>query len=151
MPPRPEREEKNREKPELPQTDPDTSLLPASAAQQRTPDGPRRRQPCEQQHQNKQWRERNIFRTQHVRDGPDQKHQRGRGRDVDNEENPQVRGKNLRRPSQIAGGQHVGQRGQKGINEQTISSTGTAVVNALHVAVTGVADVVIASATAGIS
>lgn len=37
------------------------------------------------------------------------------------------------------------------INEQNISSTGTAVVNALHVAVTGVADVVIASATAGIS
>src|SRR5258708_7334359 len=41
--------------------------------------------------------------------------------------------------------------GQVIINEQTISSTGTAVVNALHVAVTGVADVVIASATAGIS
>ncbi|SRR6266851_162155 len=41
--------------------------------------------------------------------------------------------------------------GQVIINEQTISPTGTAVVNALHVAVTGVADVVIASATAGIS
>jgi len=41
--------------------------------------------------------------------------------------------------------------GQVIINEQTISSTGTAVVNALHVAITGVADVVIASATAGIS
>ncbi len=41
--------------------------------------------------------------------------------------------------------------GQVIINEQTISSTGTAVVNALHVAVTGVADVVIASATAGVS
>jgi hypothetical protein len=37
------------------------------------------------------------------------------------------------------------------INEQTISSTGTAVVNALHVTVAGVADVVIASATAGIA
>lgn len=37
------------------------------------------------------------------------------------------------------------------INEQNISSTGAATVNALHVAVTGVADVVIASATAGIS
>ena len=41
--------------------------------------------------------------------------------------------------------------GQVIINEQTISSTGTAVVNALHVAVTVVADVVIASATAGVS
>jgi hypothetical protein len=41
--------------------------------------------------------------------------------------------------------------GQVVINEQTISPTGTAVVNALHVTVTGVADVVIASATAGIS
>jgi len=41
--------------------------------------------------------------------------------------------------------------GQVIINEQTVSSTGTAVVNALHVALTGVADVVIASATAGIS
>ena len=41
--------------------------------------------------------------------------------------------------------------GQVVINEQTISSTGTAVVNAIHVTVTGVADVVIASATAGIA
>lgn len=41
--------------------------------------------------------------------------------------------------------------GQLIINEQTISSTGTAAVNALHVTVTGVADVVIASATAGIA
>lgn len=41
--------------------------------------------------------------------------------------------------------------GQMVINEQTISSTGTAIVNALHVTVAGVADVVIASATAGIS
>ncbi len=41
--------------------------------------------------------------------------------------------------------------GQATINERTISSTGTAVVNALHVTITGVADVVIASATAGIS
>jgi hypothetical protein len=41
--------------------------------------------------------------------------------------------------------------GQVIINEQTISSTGTAVVNALHVVVTGVADVVVASATAGVS
>jgi hypothetical protein len=41
--------------------------------------------------------------------------------------------------------------GQVVINEQTISSTGTAVVNALHVTVAGVADVVIASATAGIA
>lgn len=41
--------------------------------------------------------------------------------------------------------------GQVVINEQTISPTGTAVVNALHVTITGVADVVIASATAGIS
>jgi len=41
--------------------------------------------------------------------------------------------------------------GQIVINEQTISSTGTAVVNALHVSVAGAADVVIASATAGIS
>jgi hypothetical protein len=37
------------------------------------------------------------------------------------------------------------------INGQTVSSTGTAVVNALHVAIPGVADVAIASATAGIS
>jgi hypothetical protein len=41
--------------------------------------------------------------------------------------------------------------GQVIINEQTVSSTGTAVVNALHVTINGVADVVIASATAGIS
>jgi len=37
------------------------------------------------------------------------------------------------------------------INEQTISATGAAVVNAVHVTVAGVADVVIASATVGIS
>jgi len=37
------------------------------------------------------------------------------------------------------------------INEQTISATGAAVVNAVHVTVAGVADLVIASATAGIS
>ena len=37
------------------------------------------------------------------------------------------------------------------INEQTISSTGAAVVNAIHIAVAGVADMVIGSATAGIS
>jgi hypothetical protein len=41
--------------------------------------------------------------------------------------------------------------GQVIINEQTVSSTGTAVVNALHVTIAGVADVVIASASAGIS
>ena len=41
--------------------------------------------------------------------------------------------------------------GQLVINEQTVSSNGTTVVNALHVVVNGVADVVIASATAGIS
>jgi len=41
--------------------------------------------------------------------------------------------------------------GQIIINQQAISSTGAAVVNALHVVVTGVADVVVASATAGIS
>lgn len=41
--------------------------------------------------------------------------------------------------------------GQLVINEQTISSDGTEVVNALHVTVNGVADVVIASAKAGIS
>jgi hypothetical protein len=41
--------------------------------------------------------------------------------------------------------------GQVILNEQTISSTGAAVVNALHVVVTGVADVVVASATAGVS
>lgn len=40
--------------------------------------------------------------------------------------------------------------GQVVINEQTVSSTGAKVVNALHVTVGGVADVVIASATAGI-
>ena len=37
------------------------------------------------------------------------------------------------------------------INEQTISSTGAVVVNALHVAVAGVTNLVVASATAGIS
>jgi hypothetical protein len=37
------------------------------------------------------------------------------------------------------------------INEQMISATGAAVVNAVHVTAAGVADVVIASATAGIS
>ena len=37
------------------------------------------------------------------------------------------------------------------INEQTVSSTGTIVVNAIHVVVAGVADAVIGSATAGIS
>jgi len=37
------------------------------------------------------------------------------------------------------------------INEQTISSTGAVVVNALHVAVAGAANLVVASATAGIS
>jgi len=41
--------------------------------------------------------------------------------------------------------------GQIAINERTISSTGAAVVNALHVTVTGVADVVVAMAKAGIS
>jgi hypothetical protein len=41
--------------------------------------------------------------------------------------------------------------GQVVLNEQTISSTGSAVVNAIHITVNGVADVVIASATAGIS
>ena len=41
--------------------------------------------------------------------------------------------------------------GQVIINQQTISATGGAVVNALHVVVSGVADVVVASATAGIS
>ena len=41
--------------------------------------------------------------------------------------------------------------GQVVLNEQTISSTGSAVVNAIHVTVNGVADVVIASATAGIA
>ncbi len=37
------------------------------------------------------------------------------------------------------------------LNEQTVSQTGAVVVNAVHVVVNGVADVVIASATAGIS
>ena len=41
--------------------------------------------------------------------------------------------------------------GQIVLNEQTVSSTGAFVVNALHVTVNGVADVVLASATAGIS
>jgi hypothetical protein len=41
--------------------------------------------------------------------------------------------------------------GQMVLNEQTISSTGSVVVNAVHVVVNGVADVVLASATAGIS
>jgi|SRR5689334_22987690 hypothetical protein len=41
--------------------------------------------------------------------------------------------------------------GQITLNEQTISSTGSVVVNAIHVVVNGVADVVLASATAGIS
>lgn len=41
--------------------------------------------------------------------------------------------------------------GQLVINEQTISSTGSAVVNAIHMTVYGVADVVVASATAAIS
>lgn len=41
--------------------------------------------------------------------------------------------------------------GQIVINEQTVSSTGAFVVNALHVTVNGVANVVLASATAGIS
>lgn len=41
--------------------------------------------------------------------------------------------------------------GQVVINEQTTSPNGTTTVNALHVTVYGVADVVIASATAGIS
>ncbi len=41
--------------------------------------------------------------------------------------------------------------GQLTINEQTISSIGSAVINVVHVVVNGVADVVLASATAGIS
>lgn len=41
--------------------------------------------------------------------------------------------------------------GQLVLNEQTISSSGSVVVNAIHVVVNGVADVVLASATAGIS
>jgi hypothetical protein len=40
--------------------------------------------------------------------------------------------------------------GQLVINEQTISSNGSTVVNALHVTVSGIADVVLASATAAI-
>jgi len=41
--------------------------------------------------------------------------------------------------------------GQMILNEQSISSTGGAVVNAIHITVNGVADVVVASATAAIS
>ena len=41
--------------------------------------------------------------------------------------------------------------GQIVLNEQTISSTGSAVVNAIHITVNGIADVVLGSATAGIS
>jgi hypothetical protein len=41
--------------------------------------------------------------------------------------------------------------GQLVINEQTVSSNGSTMVNALHVTVSGIADVVIASAAAGIS
>jgi len=41
--------------------------------------------------------------------------------------------------------------GQMVLNEQSISSTGGAVVNAIHITVNGVADVVVASATAAIS
>jgi hypothetical protein len=41
--------------------------------------------------------------------------------------------------------------GQLVINEQTVSSTGTVVVNALHMTINGIADVVVASAAAGIS
>jgi len=37
------------------------------------------------------------------------------------------------------------------INEQTVTSTGSFVVNAIHVTVHGVADIVIASATAGVA
>jgi len=44
----------------------------------------------------------------------------------------------------VAGGQIV-------LNEQTVSSTGSTVVNAIHVALYGVADVVLASANASIS
>jgi hypothetical protein len=44
----------------------------------------------------------------------------------------------------IAGGQMV-------INEQTVSPTGAFTVNAIHVTVIGMADVLIASATAGVS
>ena len=41
--------------------------------------------------------------------------------------------------------------GQIVLNEQTISSAGSTVVNAVHITLNGIADVVIASATAGIS
>lgn len=41
--------------------------------------------------------------------------------------------------------------GQLVLNEQTVSGTGAVVVNALHLIVNGVANVVVASATAGIS
>jgi hypothetical protein len=41
--------------------------------------------------------------------------------------------------------------GQVILNEQAISSSGGAVVNAIHMAINGVADVVVASATAAIS
>jgi hypothetical protein len=41
--------------------------------------------------------------------------------------------------------------GQMVLNEQTISSTGGVVVNAIHITVNGIADVVVASATAAIS
>jgi len=41
--------------------------------------------------------------------------------------------------------------GQMVINEQAVSPTGTFVVNALHVTVNGVADILVASATAGVS
>jgi hypothetical protein len=41
--------------------------------------------------------------------------------------------------------------GQLVLNEQTISSTGGVVVNAIHITVNGIADVVVASATAAIS
>jgi hypothetical protein len=36
------------------------------------------------------------------------------------------------------------------INEQQVTSTGAVVVNALHIIINGVADIVIASANAGI-
>jgi hypothetical protein len=41
--------------------------------------------------------------------------------------------------------------GQMVINEQAVSPTGTFVVNALHVTLNGVADILVASATAGVS
>ena len=41
--------------------------------------------------------------------------------------------------------------GQIILNEQTMSSTGSAVVNAIHVTLNGIADVVLASARASIS